>query len=209
MTQICCHNVGAGTVCKLRAEAVPRPYLQNQAVGGWVWSACCSPPTPALRWTLQSTGVELVQSPKLPFWWDSHYPPFLRESVTCPSPDLVRSGGWLDLKSVLSTPTPHCSVLPVTVVLSHFSPIWLFAMPWTIARWDPLSMGFSRQAYWSGWPWPPPGDLPHPGIEPESLVSPALADGFFFKPLAPPGKPVYLCTYYLFGFIFCCGAPTL
>ena len=42
-----------------------------------------------------------------------------------------------------------------------------------------LSMGFSRQEYWSGLPCPPPGDLPDPGIEPESLVSPALADGFF------------------------------
>ena len=40
-------------------------------------------------------------------------------------------------------------------------------------------MGFSRQEYWSGLPCPSPGDLPHPGIEPESLVTPALADGFF------------------------------
>ena len=104
MTQICLGNVEAATVRKLRAKAVPRPYLQNQAAGGWIWSACCSPPTPALWWTLQSTGVELVQSPQLPFWWDFHYPPFLRELVTCPSPELVRSGCWLDLKSVLSTP---------------------------------------------------------------------------------------------------------
>ena len=43
----------------------------------------------------------------------------------------------------------------------------------------PLSMGFSRQEYWSGLPGPPPGDLPYPGIEPTSLMSPALADGFF------------------------------
>ena len=40
-------------------------------------------------------------------------------------------------------------------------------------------MGFSRQEYWSGWPRPPPGDLPDPGIEPESLMSPALAGGLF------------------------------
>ena len=40
-------------------------------------------------------------------------------------------------------------------------------------------MGFFRQEYWSGWPCPPPGDLPDPGIEPESLTSPALAGGFF------------------------------
>ncbi|CAN0491905.1 unnamed protein product [Rangifer tarandus platyrhynchus] len=43
----------------------------------------------------------------------------------------------------------------------------------------PLSMGFSRQEYWSGLPCPPPGDLPNPGIEPASLMSPALAGGFF------------------------------
>ena len=49
-------------------------------------------------------------------------------------------------------------------------------------------MGFSRQEYWSGWPFPPPGDLPDPGIEPTSHVSPALAGGFFTT--VPPGKPV-------------------
>ena len=43
----------------------------------------------------------------------------------------------------------------------------------------PLSMGFSRQEYWSGWPRPPPGALPHPGIKPESLILPALALRFF------------------------------
>ena len=43
----------------------------------------------------------------------------------------------------------------------------------------PLSMGFSRQEYWSGLPCLPPGDLPNPGIKPASLRSPALADGFF------------------------------
>ena len=43
----------------------------------------------------------------------------------------------------------------------------------------PLSMGFSRQEYWRGLPCPPPGDVPHPGIEPRSLSSPALARGFF------------------------------
>ena len=42
-----------------------------------------------------------------------------------------------------------------------------------------LSMGSSRQEYWSGWPFPSRGDLPNPGIEPASLVSPATADGFF------------------------------
>ena len=48
-------------------------------------------------------------------------------------------------------------------------------LPWTVARQAPLSMGFSRQGYWSGLPFPSPGDPPNLGIKP---VSPALADGF-------------------------------
>ena len=44
---------------------------------------------------------------------------------------------------------------------------------------SPLSMGFSRQEYWSGLPWPPPGELPDPGMESASLQSPALSGGFF------------------------------
>ena len=55
-----------------------------------------------------------------------------------------------------------------------------FSTPWTAARQAPLSMGFSRQEDWSALPClPPPGDLPNPGIEPVSLMSPALAGGFF------------------------------
>ena len=61
-------------------------------------------------------------------------------------------------------------------VLSH---ALLFATPWTVTHQAPLSMGLSRQEYWNGLPCPPPVDLPNPGIEPESLLSPALADGFF------------------------------
>ena len=59
--------------------------------------------------------------------------------------------------------------------------------PWTVAHQAPLSMGFSREEYWSGLPFPPPGDLPDPGIEPMSPVSPALAGGCFTT--EPPGKP--------------------
>ena len=62
---------------------------------------------------------------------------------------------------------------------SHFSCIQLFATPWTVACQSPLSMDFSRQEYWSGLLFPTPGDLPDPGIEPTSPVSPALAGGFF------------------------------
>ena len=53
------------------------------------------------------------------------------------------------------------------------------ATPWTVAYQAPLSMVFSRQEYWSGLLYPPPGDLPNPGIKPASLMSPVLACGFF------------------------------
>ena len=60
-----------------------------------------------------------------------------------------------------------------------FSCVWLFVTPWTVACQAPLSMRFSRQEYWSGLPFPPPGDLPDPGIKPASRMSPALADRLF------------------------------
>ena len=66
-------------------------------------------------------------------------------------------------------------------VLSH---VQLFGTPWTVARQAPLSMGFSRQEYWSELPFPAPGDLPDPGFEPRSLASPILA-GRFFSTVAP------------------------
>ena len=64
-------------------------------------------------------------------------------------------------------------------LLSHFSCVALFVTLWTESLQAPLSMGFPRQEYWSGLPFPSPGDLPNPGIEPTSLRSPALAGRFF------------------------------
>ena len=64
-------------------------------------------------------------------------------------------------------------------MLTHFSRVGVFATLWTVAGQAPLSLGFSRQEYWSGLRFPAPGDLPDPGIEPASLMSPALAAGFF------------------------------
>ena len=70
------------------------------------------------------------------------------------------------------------------VIVKSLSRVRLFATPWTVAHQAPLSMGFSRQEYWSGLPFPSLGDLPDPGIEPRS---PALqADALTSE---PPGKP--------------------
>ena len=63
------------------------------------------------------------------------------------------------------------SMYSLCSVLSHFSHVRLFVTPWTVAQQAPLSLGFSRQEYWSGLPCPPPGDLPDRGMEP---TSPAL-----------------------------------
>ena len=61
-----------------------------------------------------------------------------------------------------------------------------FAKPWTVAHLAPLSMEFSRQEYWSGWPFSSPGDLPHPGIEPGS---PTLqADSLLSEPTGKPNQ---------------------
>ena len=65
------------------------------------------------------------------------------------------------------------------LLLTHFSHVRLFATLWTVARQAPLSMGFSRQEYWSGLPFPPLGDLPDSKIKPTSITFPALAGRFF------------------------------
>ena len=64
-------------------------------------------------------------------------------------------------------------------MISYFSCVQLFGTLWTVACEAPLSMGFSRQEYWSGVPFPSLGDFLDPGIEPTSLISPALGGGFF------------------------------
>ena len=72
----------------------------------------------------------------------------------------------------------------VKVKVKSLSHVQLFGTPWTVAYQAPHSMGFSRQEYWTGLPFPSPGDLPDPGIEP---WSPTLqADALTSE---PPGKP--------------------
>ena len=70
-----------------------------------------------------------------------------------------------------------------------FSHVQIFTTPWTVTRWAPLSIAFSRREYWSGLPFPPPGGLPDPGIKPVPLASPAMTGGFFTT--ESPGKPSY------------------
>ena len=71
--------------------------------------------------------------------------------------------------------------------------------PWTVACQAPLSMEFSRQEYWSGFPFPSPGDLPDPGIKLASLASSALTGGFFTTSATWEALP----TLFVFNWPFC------
>ena len=77
--------------------------------------------------------------------------------------------------------------------VKSLSRVRLFVTPWTVARQAPLSMGFSRQEYWSGLPFPSPGDFPNPGIKPWSPV--LQADALSSE---PPGKPSHPGKYSMY-----------
>ena len=79
----------------------------------------------------------------------------------------------------LSSDSIGLSVILFVCCVQLLSHVCLFATPSTVARWALLSMGFFRQEYWSGLPFPPPGILQDPGTDPMSPASPALAGGFF------------------------------
>ena len=91
-----------------------------------------------------------IRMSPLLYWLNSSVPSD-HQSLFIIFPDVLRKPSFAVLKWVKS-----------------LSRVWLFATPWTVAYQAPPSMGFSRQAYWSGVPFPSPGDLPHPGTEPGS-----------------------------------------
>ena len=76
-----------------------------------------------------------------------------------------------------------------TCMLSRFSSLQLFETLWTVAHQAPLSTGFSKQKYWSGLPFSPPGDLPDPEIKPTYLMSPVLTGGYFTTGASYGGFP--------------------
>ena len=96
----------------------------------------------------------------------------------------------LYLKLIILTVSPGC----------HYSDaqLWPFVTLWAVTCQAPLSMRLSQQVWWSEGPFPPPGDLPDPGIEPVFLTSPALACGFFLS-LVPPRKPLPEHIYLTFS----------
>ena len=96
-------------------------------------------------------------------------------------PQIVVSTTKKKRGGIKSIPDIYCK----QVCAQFHSHVRLFAIPWTVAHQAPLSMGFPKQEYWSGLPFPSPGDLHNPGIK---LESPALAGRFFTT--KPPGKPI-------------------
>ena len=108
---------------------------------------------------------------------------------------------------ILSSLDGHLGCLHILACISEsevkvksLSCVRLFVTPWTVAYQAPLSMGFSRQEYWSGLPFPSPGHLPNPGIKPGS---PTLeADTLTSE---PPGKPKQMLSLGIYNiFVYCC-----
>ena len=90
-------------------------------------------------------------------------------------------------------------------VLSCFSRVQLFGTLWTVARQTPLSMGFSRQEYWSGLPCPPPGDLPDPGIGPVTFMFPGFGRWVLYYQCYLGSPRIDIYTLFYKNFSFCIG----
>ena len=95
-------------------------------------------------------------------------------------------GGPLMCKLTNPEPCLLCEPLNTAFSVIQLCLTLVFATSWMVAHQAPLSMGFSKQGYGSGLPCPPPGDLPDTGMEPVSLMSPALVGRIFTT--APPGR---------------------
>ena len=164
--------------------------LCNPMDGLWKWSCSvvsdslrpvdCSPPSSSVHGILQARILEwgAISFSRGPSW----------------PRDRTQVSHIAGRRFNLCTTRPHINAH--VCMLSCFSHVWLCVTLWTTACQDLLSMGLSRQEYWSGFPCPPPGDFPNLGIELASLTSPVLAVGSL--PLVPPGKPhlsVPLDTY--------------
>ena len=126
-------------------------------------------------------------------------------SYSCLKNPIDRGAWWATVHGVTKSQneyTQHsCTRINLTVtmlndpescacVLSRLSPVQLFQTLWAVAHQAPLSTGFSRQEYWNGLPFLPPRDLPNPGVEPESLTSPALASRVFTTSTTDPESQI-------------------
>ena len=131
-------------------------------------------------WGLFYKGTNGIR--RVPPSWSNHLP----EAPTPKTIMLVIKFQPMNFGEIHSMYNMHMCVLSHSVVSDSLDTKGRFYRPWTIAHQAPLSMGLSRQEYWSGLPFPSPGDLPNLGIEPSSLWSPALEGESFTTML--PGK---------------------
>ena len=153
----------------------PKPFLGLQGLCGVASASQVSPTTASLGSTKRSSLLFLRGARCLLSFQPVLTCHLLKHSNT-PTPPFKTAPYLLPSFLFLLSNRHVCSVLSV-------------CDPMHIARQAPLSMGFSRQEYWSRVPFPPPGDLPSPGIEP---TSPSLAGRFFTT--VPPGKPSTVIT---------------
>ena len=116
-------------------------------------------------WTVALQAPLSMGFPRQEYWSGLPFPP----SGDLPDPGIKPASlvSSHDLSSVHKTLFRFPLRIRMVMVKS-LSRVRLFATPWTVAYEAPPSMGFSRQEYWSGLPFPSPGDLPDPGIEPRS-----------------------------------------
>ena len=94
---------------------------------------------------------------------------------------------WIIYEVASSIKVKDSLVYILEVAVQLLSHVRFFATPWTVAHQALLSIGFPKQEYWSGLPFPPPGNPPDPGIKPALPASPVLAGGFLTT--EPRGKP--------------------
>ena len=141
---------------------------------GNYWQVTVLSPWTVLYLVTQFSSVQLLS----PVWlfaipWTAAHQPSLSITNSQSLPKLM------SIESVM--PSNHfilrCPLLLLPSIFPSISHVQLFVTPWTVACQAPLSMGFSRQEYWSGLPCPPPGDLPNPGIN--GAQASHIAGGFF------------------------------
>ena len=174
--------------------------------GSWWWTeslACCSPwgckesyMTEQLNWTELKQSINSVQSLSK-FWWIFFLQKYAilefiwnHKRLKITKADLVNNQAEGIICPVFKPYYNTC--IYILCMPSRFSCVWLFSTPWTVVYQTPLSVEFSRQEYWSGLPFPIPGDLPNQGSNPHLLLLLySQADSLL---LVPPGKPIHYST---------------
>ena len=154
----------------------------------------------SLLWSTQSKA--LAQSMKQMFFWYSFAFSVIQRMLaiwflvplTLLNPDWTSGSSQFTYCWSLTQRILNTTLLVHEVKWSEVSCLRLFSTPWTVAYQDPQSMGFSRQEFWSGLPFPSPGDLPNPG---NKTVSPQLAGRFFTT--EPPEKRLgrFISRYFI------------